>query len=337
MKLACNAPLREKGSLSAIRRRLDLAWKRLFRHSQWNIGILPFPAGSLVRPGAYSDAAIEWFPLDNRKRFLADPFGLMRDGKVHVLCEDFVYRSGKGSICSITYSDHRFTNEPESAIDLPVHMSYPFLVEADGEIYCIPETSRADEVALYQAVEFPRKWRKATLLLEHFGGLDPTVFRHDGRWWLMCTKKGSGADSRLWIWHASGLRGPWMPHARNPVKTDVCSARPGGAPFVHEGVLYRPAQDCSRTYGGRIVIQRVTALTPTEFAEEPVTAIEASPESPFPLGRHTLTPVGDMVLIDGHREVFIWDSLRYFLKIWARDLWTKLRTGRSKFEETPTA
>jgi len=180
LKLTCKAPLREKGSLSAIRRRLDLAWKRLFRHSQWNIGILPFPAGSLVRPGAYSDAAIEWFPLDNRKRFLADPFGLMRDGKVHVLCEDFVYRSGKGSICSITYSDHRFTNEPESAIDLPVHMSYPFLVEADGEIYCIPETSRADEVALYQAVEFPRKWRKAAVLLEHFGGVDPTVFRHDG-------------------------------------------------------------------------------------------------------------------------------------------------------------
>jgi hypothetical protein len=175
------------------------------------------------------------------------------------------------------------------------------------------------------------------VLLEHFGGVDPTVFRHDERWWLMCTEKGSGMNSRLWIWHGSELRGPWLPHARNPVKTDVRSARPGGTPFVHEGVLYRPVQDCSRTYGGRIIIQRVTALTPSEFAEEPVTTIEASPASPFPLGRHTLAQVGDMVLIDGHREVFIWDSLRGFLKIWARDLWTKLRTGRSRFEETPTA
>src|ERR1700687_5792096 len=54
-----------EGSLSAIRRRLGLDWKRLFRHAQWNIGILPVPIGSLVRPGAYSDSAIEWFPLDN--------------------------------------------------------------------------------------------------------------------------------------------------------------------------------------------------------------------------------------------------------------------------------
>ena len=40
------------------------------------------------------------------------------------------------------------------------------------------------------------------------------------------------------------------------VKTDVRSARPAGTPFVYQGELYRPAQDCSRTYGGSIVIHR---------------------------------------------------------------------------------
>jgi hypothetical protein len=199
-------------------------------------------------------------------------------------------------------------------------MSYPSLVEVGDKIYCIPETSQADEVALYEAIEFPHTWRKTAVLFEHFRGVDPTVFRHGGRWWLTCTEKGRGEDSRLLIWHSSDIRGPWISHARNPVKTDVRSARPGGPPFVHEGLLYRPAQDCSKTYGWRIVIQRVTSLTPTEFVEEPVSMIEASPDSRFPLGRHTLTPVGDMVLIDGHREVFIWGGLRSFLGIWARDL-----------------
>ncbi len=306
-------------------RHLGIAWERLFRHWQWNIGVLRVPAGELLRPQGYSDASIEWFPLNNRKRFLADPFGIVRGGVIQIFCEEFAYRALKGRICTLAYSNHGFTSEPQPAIDLPVHMSYPFLIEDAGEIYCVPETCQADEVALFRAVEFPRRWSKVAVLLERFGGVDPTVFRHAGHWWLMCTKKGRQADVKLWIWHASDLRGPWTPHARNPVKTDVRSARPGGVPFVHDGALHRPAQDCSKTYGWRIVIQRITTLTPTEFAEEPVAVLEASPDSPFPVGRHTLTPVGEIVLIDGHRAVFVWDALLGFLGILARDFLGRLR------------
>ena len=306
-------------------RRLRFAWERLFRHPQWNIGVLRVQVRELLRPGAYRDRSIEWFPLDRREMFLADPFGVERDGTIHILCECFAYRRVKGHICTLGYSDHAFTGRPEQAIELPDHMSYPFLVEDAGQLYCIPETCYADEVALFRAIEFPQRWSKVAVLVDHFAGVDPTVFRHAGRWWLTCTEKGRDEDAKLWVWHAPDLRGPWTAHARNPVKTDARGARPGGVPFVHEGVLYRPTQDCSKTYGWRIVIQRVRSLTPSEFVEEPVTVLEASPDSPFPLGRHTLTPVGEVVLIDGHRTVFVWDAFRSFLRIWARDVSTKLR------------
>ena len=78
-------------------------------------------------------------------------------------------------------------------------------------------------------------------------------------------------------------------------------------------------------YGWRIVIQRVNRLTPTDFAEEPVVVLEAFADSPFPVGRHTLTPVGDMVLIDGSRAVFVWSAFWWFLRIWANDLARKVR------------
>src|SRR5213596_456309 len=55
--------------------------------------------------------------------------------------------------------------------------------------------------------------------------------------------------------------GPWRPHPGNPVKVDVRSSRPAGGPFLFGGNLYRPAQDCSRTYGGGITINRVTHLS----------------------------------------------------------------------------
>ena len=303
-----------------VRRRLDFAWERLFRHRQWNIGILPVRVGALLRGGADLDSTIEWFPLDLRDGFLADPFGIVRNGTIHVLCEYFGYRSKKGDICALQISARGFSRTPEHAISLPGHMSYPFLVEDAGEIFCVPETCFADEIALFRAIEFPRKWSKVAVLVDQFAGIDPTIFRHGDRWWLMCTKKGHMADVELWVWHAAELRGPWIAHARNPVKTDVRSARPGGAPFVHDGALYRPAQDCSKTYGWRLALQRVKSLTPLEFSEDQVGVLEASPASPFPAGRHTLTPVGDAVLIDGHRVVFVWPAFQAFLKIWATDV-----------------
>ena len=308
-----------------IRRRLDLAFERLFRHKQWNIGILPVPVETLLHPGTYEDSSIEWFPIEDRKGFLADPFGIRLGATLHVLCEYFGYSDGKGHICTLAYSNQGFTRRLEPAITLPVHMSYPFLIEDSGQIYCVPETCHANEVALFKAVEFPRRWSKVAVLVERFAGLDPTVFHHGGRWWLMCTKKGREQDAALWVWHAPNLLGPWTPHAQNPVKTDVRGARPGGAPFVHDGELYRPTQDCSKVYGWRIAVQLVTTLTPTDFVEEVAAVLEASADSPFPLGRHTLTPVGDVVLIDGHRAVFAWSAFRSFLGIWMSDLSRKVR------------
>jgi hypothetical protein len=180
-------------------------------------------------------------------------------------------------------------------------------------------------------VEFPSRWSKVATIVERFDGVDPTVFRHEGRWWLTCTQKGREEEVSLWVWHAPELLGPWPAHARNPVKIDVRGARPGGVPFVHDGVLYRPSQDCSKTYGWRIVIQRVRSLTPSDFVEEPAAVMEASAGSPYPLGPHTMTSVGDVVLIDGYRTVFVWAAFLSVLGIWPRALANRLRRrGRSR-------
>lgn len=309
------------------RRRMARAWERLFRHPQWNIGVLETSIETLLAPGGYRDGSIRWFPLDHRRSFLADPFGIERDGTLQILCEEFVYRESSGHISALEYSGGRFTGRPQPVIEPPLHVSYPFLLDCPTEIYCVPETSAADEVALLRATDFPHVWSKVSVLVEHVAGLDPTVFSHDGRWWLLCTKRGTGDETELWAWHAPELLGPWTPHVRNPVKTDVRGARPAGRPFVHDGALYRPTQDCSGWYGWRIAIQRVALLTPSEFVEEPVSVLEPSRESPFPRGRHTLTPVGDVVLLDGHRIRFVWPAFLGFLRIWGRELAGKLRCG----------
>jgi hypothetical protein len=86
------------------------------------------------------------------------------------------------------------------------------------------------------------------------------------------------------------------------VKTDVRSSRPAGTPFVHEGSLYRPAQDCSRTYGGRIALNRIVTLTSEDFLEEPVALIEPVRSSRYPDGVHTVSAFGEHTLVDGKRR-----------------------------------
>jgi hypothetical protein len=137
--------------------------------------------------------------------------------------------------------------------------------------------------------------------------VDATVFRHDGRWWLLgSVHDGADANSRLDAWYADALRGPWTPHPLNPLKCDVRSSRSAGTPFTVDGCLYRPAQDCAHTYGGAVSINRIDELTPSRFVERTVTRIAPDPDGPYPAGLHTICAAGPRTIIDGKREDFSW-------------------------------
>ena len=77
----------------------------------------------------------------------------------------------------------------------------------------------------------------------------------------------TGPNNGLFLFHAPGPTGPWVPHSGNPVRRGLRGSRPAGTPFTHKGQLFRPAMDSPRTYGRRILTHRVTRLSPTEFEE----------------------------------------------------------------------
>ena len=243
-------------------------------------------------------------------RYLADPFGVERDGRLHVLVEDYDYRARRGHIRALRdVGPYGGYTGPLPAVDTGVHASYPYLFEYRGEWFCVPETHEARQILLYRALDFPETWQAVAAIIPDVVALDPTVLFHEGRWWLFATDKDRGQNSHLYAWHATRLAGRWTPHAQNPIKTDVRSARPAGTPFVHEGALYRPAQDNAGTYGGAVVINRVDVLTPTEFREEVVRVIRPYAR-PYDAGMHTLSSAGDITLVDGKRRTFIWPAFK---------------------------
>src|SRR5262249_60187968 len=88
---------------------------------------------------------------------------------------------------------------------------------------------------------------------------------------------------------------------------------PAGRPFVIDRRLYRPAQDCSRTYGGAIHVMAVDELTPDASREHIALRLEPDPAWPYPDGLHTIVVEGRRVYIDAKRTRQ--DNLRW-LKVW---------------------
>jgi hypothetical protein len=305
-------PVRRHTAQLALLTRLPLALlrnacRRLreeLTRERWRIGVIEQPIWRLLEN--FDPTAIRWLdvPCDG---FLADPFGVARpDGGLTILAEAFPWRARRGHIAAIVRApDGRLTVTPTS-LAFDSHLSYPQILEHNGETYCIPESCALGRVQLFRAAEFPHRWVPDSVLLEGFAGVDPSVIRHQGRWWMFVGNHADQDEAKLFIFHSAELRGPWTPHALNPVKCDLRSSRPAGTPFIgQDGALYRPAQDGSRVYGGAMTINRVLELTPDEFEEEVVARLQPDPAGPCPDGMHTLSAVGDLTLIDGKRHVLL--------------------------------
>lgn len=325
-----------------------LAWNyvrnvaaEICRHEQWSVGTVGHPPEAFVESG--ESLWVRWLPTMSRQLYRADPFGIQIDGTLRVMAEEFDYTDGLGRLVSLRIGrDGRPRPDGAGAPaprgipaegDEPVHISYPYLFSHGESTYCVPETSEARVVRLYRARDFPSEWETVATLVEDFAAVDPTIFRYDDRWWLFCTDLDGGSHTHLHAWWASELTGPWAPHALNPLKTDVRSARPAGTPFRHHGALFRPAQDCSKTYGGAIALNRVVDLSPTRFRETTVGYLRPDPDGPYPDGLHTLSAAGDRTLVDGMRYVFVPQEFERRLRRRLRSVlgrWLPGRSGRGK-------
>lgn len=270
---------------------------------EWNVGRIANPASAFI--GRETAPPVSFLFRRDGARFFADPCVFVRESRAYVFCEEYRHANNRGLLVTSEISAYGAT-APCPIIEEPHHLSYPYVFEHDGEVYCIPESVDIRKICLYRAVEFPHRWEYVHTLIDDFAAADSTLLRHDGKWWLFCTSNelaAKGFYSHLYLWHADDLRGPWTPHARNPVKIDARSSRPAGRFFTHEDALYRPAQDCSRKYGGAITINRIETLTDTNFKETVVGTIRP-PRTGYNRGIHTISDAGDWCIVDAQRYAF---------------------------------
>ena len=168
--------------------------------------------------------------------FWADPFPLQKDGRSYIFFEELPYGAPRAHISVVEVTRDGKASAPQKVLERDYHLSYPFLIEEDGQLFMIPETADNATVELYRCVEFPHKWKLERVLVEGLKCADATLHREHDRWWMFTTAtRPGGADinDELHLFSADRLLGEWKPHRGNPVKSDVRSARPAGRLFRH--------------------------------------------------------------------------------------------------------
>lgn len=234
-----------------------------------------------------------------KDRFWADPFPLARAQRHFIFFEDYAFSAGKGRIAVVEVAADGMRCAPVPVLERGYHLSYPYLIEDDGELFMVPETGANRTVELYRCVEFPHRWQLEKVLLRDARYLDATIHRVGERWWMFVSVAVPGTDGydELNLYHADRLIGPWQPHEANPVKSDVRCARPAGRLYQRNGALYRPAQVCAPLYGSGLSINRVLHLSPDSYVEREEHRIVPTPAEGA-LGLHTLNRAGDLTVID---------------------------------------
>ena len=109
------------------------------------------------------------------------------------------------------------------------------------------------------------------------------------------------------------VNGVWEPHAGNPVKTDVRSARMAGGFLRKDGALYRCAQESEVTYGSALIIAEVLDLTPTIYKERICATIRPK-WNPFLFGLHHISVRNGWTAFDAIARSSWLEQVRYALE-----------------------
>jgi hypothetical protein len=244
-------------------------------------------------------------------RYYADPCLVKKNGTNYLFFEEYDLKSRKGTIACAIIGSSGAHSKPETVLERDYHLSGPCVFEWQGDMYMVPESSANRTIELYRAAEFPHRWKLIKVLMKDIKAADTTLCLYRDRYWMftnIARAFDSEPDDDLFLFVAESPLGPWRPHRKNPIISDVSRSRPAGPLFFSNGDLLRPSQDCSRDYGQAMWLNRITVLSEDEYSDVPLARINPG----FLQGdirTHTLSLNEDWEVRDGFWWIAKWPGL----------------------------
>lgn len=260
---------------------------------EWNIGFIETPIEDVI---AGHSVKYKWMKHSFKGRWFADPFLLyVNDQEYVVLVEDFEDSRGYAVLSKLIVD--RKTCELKSVdviLDVGTHLSYPFIIRKNGEVYVMPENSASGALYMYRMSEHGALVDK-TLVIDQ--PLTDATLLDGGNMLLFTTKIPNPNGDTLLIYELKNGKYELVDN----IQTKGRIARMGGAFFRVGGELYRPAQDCNDCYGGALIIQKISGGIGNWNIENVVRLTSEHPK--LKTGLHTLNVLEGISVVDVHGYV----------------------------------
>ncbi|CAM7342799.1 MULTISPECIES: glucosamine inositolphosphorylceramide transferase family protein [Citrobacter] len=301
--------------------------KTFFYHESWDIMILK-DHGSHLFPDNTLEILSKTTAQQLKKKytFQADPFIVEKADKLYVFYEAFSFRNSKGTLrCRVL--DRELTEiddvKLEGFDDLKCHLSFPFLIHINDQLFMIPESSERKEVILFQSVEFPARWKKIKVLISDTELTDNVFLTINETCYLLSTTM----DNEIIIHSAENIFGEWQRIAPS-LKMSNHHHRGAGAPYLVDNKMYFLTQECTpETYGKSIYIKELVTLNDTVFDESLIEKINSSINHSD--GVHTLNFSNNYIVYDSKINKFsllaIFKKLSYKFMIKYRNVYLSHR------------
>lgn len=217
-----------------------------FFAESWNVAFREKGTGEILH-----DIDTPFTVINNNFRYwAADPFVFEREGKVYIFAElyDYILRRGILGYCELTAGK---AGKWKPVICEDYHLSYPCITEFNGKLYLMPESAAGGVLTVYEAVRFPDKWGKRTVICRDVRFADTTPFPCSGKCLALTYQIDDPENPQLTL----------IDLKRQLTDESVSGAvplysRPAGYVFERDGQLIRPAQiswDTGKGYGKGLV------------------------------------------------------------------------------------
>lgn len=233
-------------------------------------------------------------------QWIADPFIFEENGRHFLFCEQYFEKQNKAAISCFEIINGEAVNG-KLVISEPYHLSYPCIFKYRDKYYLIPESSSNKTIDLYEALEFPYKWEHRKTLLSGLKYVDSTVCCVGEKYYLFSYHK-STKDWKLVIFSMDMTN---LSLTKILEKSYALNeGRPAGFLFRENGKLLRPAQDCRKKYGEKIILYQVDRFSDTEYQEHKIDeiSIKSNEFPPFVSRIHTINRDSKYEVIDMFQE-----------------------------------
>lgn len=266
---------------------MNLKQSKLYAES-WNVAYRFKPTGSIL-----TDKETPFCIIPNSYKFwAADPFVFDYKNDIYVFAELYDYKLRRGVIGYSKLNGNKF-GEWIPVICESYHMSYPFIFEHNGDIYMIPETSGANALILYKAVDFPVEWEKEQIIKDNVKWVDTTLFKRANGFVAFTESIGKIEDLKLQLNDSLDIISSEI------IDCETNKFRCGGRMFEYDDKLVRVCQDCSEKYGGALYFRFCDKNSLSELTSQHITPEELSFDTSVYLdGIHTYNSLTNIEVID---------------------------------------